>query len=185
MCRGNIHTEVWIEQWTEEYLRVFGQEKQNIITAIDERELKAEVYHVGSTAVRDMPGKEIIDILVCPDAASATEDLIPALENIGYTNYGECGRPGRFFLTKGDKPLETFYIHLCRGDHQVAQDQLLFKRILEKNEAIRQKYAYTKHLLEYEFPEDRDMYRELKGLFVQGVLSGYRLAIDESERKKG
>ena len=182
MHTGDIHNEVWIEQWTEEYLRVFSQEKQSITATIDERGFKAEVYHVGSTAVRDMPGKEIIDILVCPDPAFALKDLIPALESIDYTNYGECGRPGRFFLTKGDKPLETFYIHLCRRDHQVAQDQLLFNKILEEDEAIRQRYAYTKHLLEYEFSENRNMYRELKGLFVQGVLSGYRLAAGKSKK---
>ena len=138
---------------------------------------------MGSTAVRDMPGKEIIDILVCPDPAFMPEDLIPALEGASYTNLGECGRPERFFLAKGDKPLETLYIHLCRRDHQVARDQLLFKRILEEDETIRQKYAYTKHLLEYEFPEDRNRYRELKGLFVQGVLSGYRLAAGESKKQ--
>ena len=184
MRRGDIHNEVWIEQWTEEYLRVFEQEKQNLIAAIDERGLKAEVYHVGGTAVRDMPGKEIIDILVCPDPAFAPEGLIPALESTGYRNLAECCRPGRLFLTKGDKPLETFYLHLCRKDHQVARDQLLFKKILEEDEAIRQRYTYTKHLLEYEFPENRNMYRELKGLFVEGVLSGYRLAAGEGERKK-
>lgn len=38
---GDIHSEVWIEQWTEEYLRVFSQEKQRIAAAIDERRLKA------------------------------------------------------------------------------------------------------------------------------------------------
>ena len=64
-------------------------------------------------------------------------------------------------MAKGEKPLETFYLHLCRKDHQVARDQLLFKRILEEDEAIRQKYVYAKHLLEYEFPENRNMYREL------------------------
>ena len=83
-------------------------------------------------------------------------------------------------MVKGDKPLETFYLHLCLEDNQVARDQLLFKAILQGNAQIRQRYSYAKHLLEDLFPDDRNMYRELKGLFVEGVLSGYRFALEET-----
>ncbi len=181
LYRVDIHNEVCIEQWSEKYLLAFEQEKKCIETAAGKRKLKAVVFHVGGTSVKDMPGKEIVDILVCPDAAFVPEDLIPALESIGYRNLGECGRPGRYFLTKGYKPLETFYLHLCSKDHPVAKDQLLFKKILEENEALRHKYAYLKHLLEYAYPQDRNMYRELKGMFVEGVLGGYRHANDQNK----
>ena len=181
----NIHNDVWIEQWTEDYLRVFEQEKQCITAAVTLSGLQAEIFHVGSTSVRDLPGKEIIDILVCPDTAFTPEAIIPALEGIGYTNLEECGRPGRYFLTKGNKPLETFYLHLCRRDHQVARDQLLFKRILAGSELLRRRYAYAKHLLAYQFSDDRNTYRALKGLFVEGVLSSYRYAIEQDDPSKG
>ena len=58
----DIHHDVWIEQWTEDYLRFFEQEKQCITAAVTLSGLQAEIFHVGSTSVRDLPGKEIIDI---------------------------------------------------------------------------------------------------------------------------
>ena len=173
----DIHSEVRIAPWTQDCLSAFEREKRSIDAAVAGTGMKEAVYHVGGTSVPGLAGKQIIDILVCPDSAFAPEALMPALESIGYTCLGECGRPGRLFLVRGDKPLETFYLHLCREDNQVARDQLLFKKILEKSEAIRQRYADTKRLLESLFPKDRSIYRELKGLFVEGVLSGYRLAL--------
>ena len=176
----DIHNEVRIEPWTRDYLETFEREKRAIDKSLSGYGLKAAVYHVGGTSIPGLSGKEIIDILVCPGSAFVPEDLAPALESIGYTNLGECCRPGRLFMVKGDKPLETFYLHLCGEDNQVARDQLLFKAILEGNAQIRQRYSYAKHLLEDLFPEDRNMYRELKGLFVEGVLSGYRFALEET-----
>ena len=173
----DIHNEVRIAPWTQDCLSAFEREKRSIDAAGAGTGMKATIYHVGGTSVPGLAGKQIIDILVCPDSAFAPEALMPALESIGYTCLGECGRRGRLFLVRGDKPLDTFYLHLCSEDNPVARNQLLFKEILENNEIIRQRYADAKLLLESLFPEDRSIYRELKGLFIEGVLSGYRLAL--------
>ena len=97
------------------------------------------------------------------------------------THLGECGRPGRYFLSSGREPGKTFYAHLCYEDNPVAQDQLLFQKLLRDSELLRARYRYTKHMLEGIFPDDRDMYRTVKGFFIEGVLAGYRQAL--SERK--
>ena len=61
----------------------------------------------------------------------------------------------------------------------MAQDQLLFQRLLRDSELLRSRYRYTKHMLEGIFPEERDMYRAVKGFFIMGVLAGYRQALAE------
>ena len=94
------------------------------------------VYHVGSTSIEGMVAKPIIDILVCPNDDVPVEDVIPDLERIGYKNLGDGSRPGRYFLSSGDKPHETFYVHLCHEGNQVAQDQLLFQKIERTNPVI-------------------------------------------------
>lgn len=132
---------------------------------------------MGSTSIKGMVAKPIIDILVCPDKDVPLEDVIPDLERIGYKNLGDGGRPGRYFLSSGARPNDTFYVHLCYEDHPVAQDQLLFQRIERENPVICKKYIRMKLLLADTFPEDREMYRELKGLFIEGVLSAYRQAM--------
>ena len=177
MENRSIHDDVWLAPWNPEWAREFHMEKQCIVGSMMAEEHSAFVRHVGSTAIEGMPAKPIIDILVCPDRDVSLEDCIPDLERIGYRNLGECGRPGRYFLSSGEKPGKTFYLHLCYEDNPVAQDQLLFLEIMKESESLRAKYRYTKHLLECEYPDNREMYREMKGLFISGVLGGYRHAL--------
>ena len=61
----------------------------------------------------------------------------------------------------------------------MAKDQLTFKWIEGTNLTVRRKYKRLKILLADAFPDDREMYRELKGLFIEGVLSAYRQAAGE------
>lgn len=181
MENRSIHDNVWLAPWDPEWAHEFHMEKQCIIgTLIDDCDSVA-VWHVGSTSIKGMPAKPIIDILVCPNKDVTLVTCIPKLERIGYRNLGECGRPGRYFLSSGNEPGKTFYLHLCYEDNPVAQDQLLFQKLLRDSELLHARYRYTKHLLEGAFPDDRNMYREMKGLFIEGVLAGYRQALAESK----
>ena len=177
MEKKDIHNEVWLAPWDPEWQHEFHLEKQCIIGALIDDGGSVAVRHVGSTSIEGMPAKPIIDILVCPDKSVPLESCIPKLERIGYRNLGEYGRPGRYFLSSGREPGKTFYAHLCYEDNPVAQDQLLFLEIMKESESLRAKYRYTKHLLECEYPDNREMYREMKGLFISGVLGGYRQAL--------
>lgn len=145
MENRSIHDDVWLSPWNPEWAREFHMEKQCIVGSMIAEEHSAFVRHVGSTAIEGMPAKPIIDILVCPDRDVSLEDCIPDLERIGYRYLGECGRPGRYFLSSGEEPGKTFYLHLCYEDNPVAQDQLLFLEIMKESESLRAKYRYTKH----------------------------------------
>ena len=172
----DIHNEVYLTPWNKEGAKIFHMEKQCIIGSMIAEDHYGGVYHVGSTSIEGMVAKPIIDILVCPDADVPLEDVVPDLERIGYRNLGDGGRTGRYFLSSGDKPNETFYVHLCHEGHPVAQDQLLFQKIERENPQVRSQYIRTKLLLADTFPDNREMYRELKGLYIEGVLSAYRQA---------
>ena len=123
---GSIHDIVTLIPWQESWADSFQKEKRQIEEAVRAVGISAEVYHVGSTSVKGMISKPVIDILVCPSEVVSLDAAAEALRGIGYANLGECGRPGRYFLSKGDRPNETFYLHLCHRDNQVARDQLQF-----------------------------------------------------------
>ncbi len=176
-----FHNEVSLVPWKEEWAHAFQAEKQRIVTSMSAMGHSGCVYHVGSTSIKGMVSKPIIDILVCPDEGIPLEDVIPDLARIGYKNLGDGDRPGRYFLSIGDQPNESFYVHLCQEDHPVAQDQLLFQKIERENPTVCGKYIRMKRLLAESFPEDREMYRELKGLFIEGVLSAYRQAAGDRQ----
>ena len=171
-----IHDEVILTPWRQEWAEIFAAEKERIEEAFSISGFSVEVFHVGSTAVKGMAAKPIIDILVCP--MTQAENCIPYLERIGYNNLGECGREGRYFLSKGNAPDQTFYVHLCTREHIVARDQLLFQRILRECFPVFENYLALKQELAEMFPDDRRQYRRLKSLYIASIISafGYGLA---------
>ena len=171
---ASIHDGVTLTPWQASWPERFHGEKQRIIMALRSAGLSADVYHIGSTSIKDMGSKPIIDILVCPQEDTSLEDIASALQTIGYWNLGECGRPGRLFLSKGDAPSETFYLHLCHRDHPVARDQLLFQRLLRNIPEVSRGYACIKAQAADWFPDDRNAYREMKGRYIEAVLAAYR-----------
>ena len=173
--RYGIHRVTEMIPWQESWETIFEEEKSMIVDAMAQSGLACNVYHVGSTSVKGMISKPIIDILLCPEKNAALEAYIPILETIGYTNLGECGRAGRFFLSKGEEANRTFYLHLCHEDHQVAIDQKLFQFIERNNVSVFYSYMRLKKALSVVFPLDRDEYRSVKGMYIDGVLNADRL----------
>lgn len=170
----SIHDEVTLIPWQESWEDSFQKEKQRITETLGAAGLFAEVYHVGSTSVKGMVSKPVIDILVCPNADAELDEAAGALEDIGYANLGECGRPGRCFLSKGTEPNETFYLHLCHKDNPVAKDQLLFQKLERGVPEVFRNYINIKETAAELFPDDRNAYREMKGWYIGGVLGAAR-----------
>ena len=175
----SFHDKVTLIPWQESWAAIFEVERQRIEATLSADAIAAKVYHVGSTSVQGMISKPVIDILVCPHELFSLDETAAALEDIGYANFGECGRPGRYFMSRGNEPNETFYLHLCREDHQVAKDQLLFQKLERSVPEVFQNYIYIKRTAADLFPEDRNAYREMKGWFIDAVLAAARA----SERK--
>ena len=90
----DIHREVYLVPWNKEWAHIFRMEKQNILAALAASEHTADIRHVGSTSVRDMIAKPIIDIQICPDKGTPLEAIIADLEHIGYKNLGDGGCTG-------------------------------------------------------------------------------------------
>ena len=172
---NGIHRVAKMIPWQESWKKTYEAEKTLITEVLASEQLSATVYHIGSTSVKDMISKPIIDILLCPEKTAALDAFIPVLEQIGYTNLGECGRPGRYFLSKGSEENHAFYLHLCFEDHQVAIDQKLFQFIERNDPSVFFSYMRLKRALSVMFPLDRDEYRSVKSMYIDGVLNAYRL----------
>ena len=79
---------------------------------------------------------------------------------------------------KPDRPSQRNVVIRSREkdyDHPVAKDQKLFRFIQTHDETVSHEYMQLKRQLAEMFPHDRDVYRTVKGRFVEGVLSAYRL----------
>src|ERR1700730_1274576 len=76
--------------------------------------------HIGSTAIRGIKAKPIIDILVVIKHIKTIETFNAPMQQLGYGPRGECldnpipGTPGRFYFSKDTDWVRTHQVHVCQ-----------------------------------------------------------------------
>ena len=133
--------------------------------------LIADVQHVGSTAVPDLPAKPILDLA----AAVTTLDVIPALIEklvaLGYIYRGDGGDAGgHLFVWESAPDVRTIHLHVVSHDDAQWRNYLRFRDLLRQDPALRRRYAELKEELRKRFPDDRKSYTDAKHNFIRGVL---------------
>lgn len=81
--------------YSEEFKEIFGKTRERILDVMPE----AEVHHIGSTAVKGLGGKGIVDVLVAIDDWEKKEKAKKALMNLGYTHV-HPEENGRIFISR-------------------------------------------------------------------------------------
>ncbi|MGF7128323.1 GrpB-like predicted nucleotidyltransferase (UPF0157 family) [Natronobacillus azotifigens] len=129
-------------EWNEELNRV----KSNINLNIEENRIE----HIGSTAIKDMSAKPILDIIVgIDDIQNVDEAVFSGLKNLGFLRL-RVERPNEIILAKfTDKTYEekTHYIHLVEFHNELWDNLTFFRDYLNHNEDARKEYLEVK--LEY------------------------------------
>jgi GrpB-like predicted nucleotidyltransferase (UPF0157 family) len=93
-----IDEKIHIVKYDSEWPILFEKEKQKVHSALSD--LVIDIQHFGSTAVKGMAAKPIIDILVGLKSFNLSEKHIKNLTKIGYEDLGEAGIPGRLYFRK-------------------------------------------------------------------------------------
>ena len=150
------HKSCW-EEWYEE-------EKRLILALLHGKHIA--IHHIGSTAVRRIWAKPIIDILVEIPEGLPIADAKETLVNSGYICMSQS--ENRISLNKGYTNQgfaeKVFHIHLRRcGDH----DELYFRDYMNDHPAIAEEYEQLKLSLWKKYEHDRDAYTDAKGAFVR------------------
>ena len=134
----------------------FERERDRIRTASGDGLLGA--FHVGSTAVEDLPAKPVVDVLAVYDdyesASSAAEDLRAA----GYDRQRDD--PDWLVLSRTEG--SPVVIHLRPEDADRWRDQLVFREYLRENPDARAEYERTKREAAAEHPDDVGAYTDAK-----------------------
>lgn len=126
------------------------------------------ISHVGSTAVKDIWAKPIIDILVEVMPRSDMEAVKDRLTKNGYLCM--CQDSGRMSFNKGYTERgfaeKVFHLHLkYAGDH----DELYFRDYLNENPLVAKEYEQLKLSLWKQYEHDRDGYTDAKTEFVAEI----------------
>lgn len=125
----------------------------------------SEINHIGSTAVKGIWAKPIVDILVEVDGAFDLLEVSTILQNNGWIKMSESERRISFNkgYTENGFAERVFHLHLRYvGDN----DEIYFRDYLVAHPKIAKEYEALKLGLWKRFEHNRDGYTEEKGNFV-------------------
>ncbi|MBI4675389.1 MAG: GrpB family protein [Chloroflexi bacterium] len=143
----------------------FEEECERILDAFSD--LRAQIEHIGSTAVPGLAAKPIIDILIMVYTAEDAIRAITPLVRLGYTCYGEAEIPGRIYFDR--RAYEPCHLHLYVQGNPAIERHLLFRDYLRAHPDARDAYAELKRGLAEKFRNDRPTYTEAKTEFVRDI----------------
>jgi GrpB-like predicted nucleotidyltransferase (UPF0157 family) len=146
----------------------FTEERKVIAKALGT--IAKGIEHYGSTAVRGMRAKPILDILV---GVSPFDDWVKCrgpLEDLGYDYAANAGVPGHHIFGRGrDSTERTHLTHVVEFLGKEWLSNLAFRDALRGDACLRARYIEVKERAAADSPEGRVRYNELKGPFLAEV----------------
>ena len=152
------------DQWERDFLKI----KDEIKSALGE--LAKSIEHVGSTSVRELSAKPVIDIDVVVSDSSVLSDVIAALGRIGYQHEGDLGITGReAFRYDGKDHLQKHHLYVCPEDSPELRRHIAFRDYLRSHPEAAAEYSRIKEEGAALYPEDIDRYIEYKTPFIEKI----------------
>jgi GrpB-like predicted nucleotidyltransferase (UPF0157 family) len=131
--------------------------------------LTGPIEHVGSTAIRGMPAKPVIDIMAAVASLEASRSAINEVVKAGYVYFPY--RPDiMHWFCKPSAAFRTHHLHLVPMGSKRWVECLAFRDAIRRDQALAAEYAALKHRLAAMFKFDREAYTDGKAPFVERVL---------------
>ena len=165
MKRQTVYLEEHQAQWEEAAAETVDVIKRILSdTAVD-------VRHVGSTSIKSIPAKPIIDIAVgvkSYDEVLAKKAELEAADII----FRIDERPQQLLFVMGDfeNDTRTHHIHVVMYDSTEWNDYINFSDYLNENDEAAHEYAKLKLELARRFPKDRVAYMNGKSELISRLL---------------
>ena len=138
------------------------------------------VEHVGSTAIPNMMGKNIIDVLVGAENNFEFEKFSKIISNQGfYPSLKSKTNIYQFFAsTQNETTMGDIHIHLVVKNTERFNDFILLKDYLLKNTLEAEKYLNYKKQILNNFGADRETYRKIKSEYVTSLIKKAKEALN-------
>ena len=165
---------VELDNFNEEWAFEYELEAKLLKEVLGDRLL--EIHHVGSTSIKGLKAKPVIDILIAIESLENISEIEELLKDYDYSNRGHQGVEDRYFFAKGPEESRTHYIHFVELKNNTYYNLVLFKKYLLEHEEYIQKYCELKQELAEKYPDERKKYTAGKSEFISNVI---KLARDE------
>lgn len=163
---GLINNTVSLENNYELYKKIFKEEKAYLESVFKENRFKIE--HVGSTSVKNLLSKPVVDIAIGVDDLNSFKKYYSLL-NKRYTITENLEKEEILLVKENEK--ETFcLIHVLDIKSNRYINMIKFRNILINNLDILKKYENLKIDLAKKYKDDRKNYTKSKNEFINKVL---------------
>lgn len=159
-----------VEEYDPEWSRSFEKIKEFLEEGLGDSFLSIE--HIGSTSIKGMVAKPIIDIdiVIKPGSFPAT---LQKLEVLGYLHQGDLGIKGREAFDLKDEAkkqlLPKHHMYVCQSDSEELKRHLAFKKYLEKHPEMAKKLSIYKKALAVKYNNDLNAYINGKSELVSRI----------------
>ena len=166
--RDEIKLADFTPEWNDEFIRIKKEILKNLNIESD------RVEHIGSTAIKGMAAKPILDILIGVDQIEKVdESIFTGLKDVGFLRL-RIERPKEVVLAKfSDETYQekTHYIHLVEFQKDIWNSLIFFRDYLNSNESEQRKYLQIK--MEYLRKSSTGIseYTDYKEEFVKNILN--------------
>ena len=148
------------ENWEKQFLII----KDELITILGNNVV--EIHHIGSTAIKGIAAKPIIDVAV---VVKDIQSLMKEMKTAGYELVMQRD-PGRYCFSKlnGDN-MDTRHVHCFLENHAKLKVMISFCKFLNENPEYAKQYNDLKIALAEKYPDDRNSYGEGKSEFINMI----------------
>lgn len=158
--------EIKLEEYKKEWNDYFKQEEKQIKNIIGANCVAA--VHVGSTAIKGMKARNIIDIMVLVKDIFQVDECNEELEKAGYELKESYGDSGRYLYMK-ENSVPGYQLHFYENDdYEDIQRMVAFRDYVEKNLETAKEYIRIKEQYA-EGDIDAAEYAKAKGDFIKKV----------------
>ena len=165
---GLDRDKVVLHPYTEEWVKEFEKEKEILTNLLKGIECKIE--HVGSTSIKGLSAKPIIDIAIGTNDVETAIVIGDILKENNYDVENQLDTKGEIFVGKGSVTCRTHYIHIQKIGSTYWNNFMYFKTYLLDHPETVKEYEHLKKELSVKYQDDRKKYTASKNEFISSVL---------------
>ena len=156
--------------YRDDYEKIYNIERDNLKDIYGWRITKID--HVGSTAIKGIKSKPIIDILIQTDDLDEfkkyTEENV---EGMTYTVKKEPTMGGDYLIRKEEDGKVKAFIHVYKTGDMNGITSIMFRDYLNTHEDEKKRYEELKIELYKKYKDDRHQYTYGKEEYIKGVIA--------------
>jgi GrpB-like predicted nucleotidyltransferase (UPF0157 family) len=155
-----------VVEYDGEWVERFESWRGLIAAALESTALRIE--HVGSTSVRGLAAKPIVDVQVSVADMADEKGYVPHLESLG-VQLRSRDDLHRYFRPFADRPRHV-HVHVCPAGSVWEREHLLFRDYLRATPAAREVYAVAKREAARVWMDDGWAYTDAKSEVILNML---------------